>query len=342
MAEKNILILGATGAMGKYLVPILAGKGYHIDAVSFDDVEENAFPNVRWIKGNAKEVNFRRELLSRHYDGIVDFLIYTTGELVSHLPAAVKAADHYIFLSTYRIYDGIEVPVRETSPRLLDSTQDVFLRNSDDYSIYKARGENILRGGFPEKNWTIIRPAITYSLLRYQLVTLEAPLTVGRALQGKTVILPETAKDVQATMSWAGDVAQMIAGLLFNEKALGETFTVATSEHHSWGEIAEYYKEICNLKALWVPQEDYLSYSFCGYRTNPRPYLWQLIYDRLFHRIMDNSKVLACTGMKQENLKKLYDGLEYEVSRCPKDYGEFASKQPANCRMDEYFLSGRK
>ena len=36
-AEKSILVLGGTGAMGRYLVPKLADDGYRVDVVSLDD-----------------------------------------------------------------------------------------------------------------------------------------------------------------------------------------------------------------------------------------------------------------------------------------------------------------
>lgn len=326
--SKKVLVLGSTGAMGKYLIPLLAQQGYQIDSVAFDDMATPLPSNVRHIKANAKESDTMQNLLKNGYDGIVDFLIYPTAELVYRLPMLVKNTGHYIYLSSYRIYDNKEHPVKETSPRLIDSSEDVLLKNSDDYCIYKARGENIMRS-FAEKNWTIIRPAITYSLMRYQLVTLEAPNTVGRAFAGKEVVLPEQARNIQATMSWAGDVAKMIAGLLFNDKARGETFTVATAEHHTWGEIADYYKDICNLKAVWVDKKDYIR-IIC-----PDPYQinasWQLDYDRLFDRIMDNSKVLQATGMTQADLTRLYDGLAREIARCPKDH-----PWPVNARMDEY------
>jgi len=326
--NKKVLVLGATGAMGQYLVPLLAAKGFQVDAVSYDEVTSVLPANVRHIKADVKANDTLSNLLKNQYDGIVDFLIYPTAELAFRLPILVKSTGHYIYLSSYRIYDNKEHPVRETSPRLLDSSADILLRNSDDYCIYKARGENVLHS-FPEKNWTIIRPAITYSLMRYQLVTLEAANTVGRAFAGKAVVLPEQARNIQATMSWAGDVAQMIAGLLFNEKALGETFTVATSEHHSWGEIADYYKDICNLRAVWVDKEDYIR-ILCPdvHQINVR---WQLQYDRLFDRIMDNSKILAVAGMKQAGLTTLYDGLAREIARCPKDF-----LWPVNERMDAY------
>lgn len=329
---KKVLVLGSTGAMGKYLVPLLADAGYRVDAVALEKWPTR-HPNITPVVGNALEDrNFRMELLARPYDAIVDFLIYNTSRAANLLPDAVRNTGHYIFLSSYRVYADSEHPIRETSPRLIDVSPDVLLRNSDDYSIYKARGENILRS-FEKRNWTIVRPAITYSLLRYQLVTLEASNTVGRAFAGKAVVLPEQARNVQGTMSWAGDVARMIAGLLFNSRAFGETFTVSTAEHHTWGEIAEYYREICRLRAVWVDMEDYLRVRL------PRPFTigdrWQLVCDRLYDRIVDNSKILEVTGMKQSELKPLYDGLEYEIGRCPRDYPWIA-----NPAMDE-FLAAR-
>ena len=258
-------------------------------------------------------------------------MIYNTAALAYYLPALVNCTGHYIYLSSYRIYDNKEHPVRETSPRLLDTADDIILRNSDDYCIYKARGENIIHT-LPKNRWTIIRPAITYSFMRYQLVTLEAPNTVGRAFAGKKTVVPESARNIQATMSWGGDVALMIAKLLFNEKALGEVFSVCTAEHHTWGEIADYYKDICGLESVWIDQEDYI--RILNPDPNSRAVRWQLECDRLFDRIMDNSKVLAATGMKQESLKKLYDGLKYEISRCPKDFS-----WKVNTAMDEYLAN---
>lgn len=324
-------MLGATGAMGQYLVPVLAEKGYQIDAVSLDQPNFQ-FPNVRNICGNAKDWAFIGELLQNNYDGIVDFLIYPTAEAYMKLMSIPTKTDHYIYLSSYRVYDNKEIPIRETSPRLFDTADDPLLKFSDDYCIYKARGEEILKL-LPRKNWSIVRPAITYSLMRYQLVTLEADNTVGRAFAGKSTILPIEARNVQATMSWAGDVARMIAGILFNEQCLGEAYTVATSEHHTWGEIAEYYHEICGLNSVWVDKERFRNILGPQFVKNVPPY-WQLECDRLFDRVIDNSKVLAATGMKQSELKPLFDGLKMEIERCPKDH-----QWKANPRFDEYLAA---
>ena len=317
MKNAKVLVLGATGAMGQYLVPRLGGMEYEVDAVALDKAE-SSLPNVRYFQADLRNPAVFRSFLERGYKGIVDFLIYPSADLPCYLPQALGATEHYIYLSSYRIYADCEHPVRETSPRLIDASDDVLLRNSDDYCIFKARGENIVRGFSSRRNWTIIRPAITYSLMRYQLVTLEAHDTVGRAFTSRRAGLPESARNVQATMSWAGDVAAMIAGLLFNDRALGETYSVTTAEHHTWGEIADYYRELCGLESVWVDQEDYL--RILQPERNLRGCRWQLEYDRLFNRIMDNAKVLAATGMKQGELMPLYEGLKLEISRCSRNF----------------------
>ena len=328
---KKVLVLGASGAMGRYIVPELARMGYGVDAVSLDAPDPALDPpGVRRIQGNAKDEAVLAPLLARGYDGIVDFLIHPTAELMA-LPRLAAATGHYVYLSSYRAYDGKDVPVRENSRLLLDSADDPLIRFSDDYSIYKARGEYVLRA-LPRRNWTIVRPSITFSTYRFQLVTLEAPLVVGRADRGKAVVLPETARGVQGTLTWAGDNARFIARLLFNERALGEAFTVATAEHHAWGEMAEIYASLRGLKAVWAPEEDFLRI------VNPNPWnpgaAWQLRLDRLFERVIDNSKVLAATGLTQSDLMPTAKGLEAELAKVPRGYDWGPSA--AGDRMDAW------
>ena len=330
MKPEKVLVLGATGAMARYMIPFLAENGCQVDGIALDQFESQN-PNVKYHQGNAKDPAILREFLPRNYDAIVDYLTYPTNDIPYYLPLLLDHTDHYIYLSSGRVYDNLEKPVKETSPRLLDSSKDPLLVNSDDYCIYKARGENLLFS-WKRKNWTIVRPATTYSYLRYQLVTLEAANTVGRAFAGKKVVVPIQAKDKPATLSWGGDAGKMIGKLLFCEAALGEAFNINSAENHTWGEIADYYKDICNLDAVWVDKEDYLKIlNPDPYRMGPR---WQLEYARLFDREVDNSKVLAVTGMKQSDMMPLYEGLKMEIGRTPKDY-----PWPNNQRMDDYLAA---
>lgn len=330
MKKEKILVFGAGGAMSQYMIPFLAEQGYQVDGVALQELKSE-HPNITYTQGNAKDFNLRMEFLSRNYDAVVDFLVYPSAEIPTMLPMILDHTDQYVFLSSGRIYDNLEVPVKETSPRLIDTSKDPYLLSSDDYCIYKGRAENLLHS-MERKNWTIVRPATTYSYLRYQLVTLEAADTVGRARAGKKAVVPIQAKDKPATLSWGGDVGPMIGNLLFKDAALGETFNVNSAEHRTWGEIAEYYKDICGLESVWVDKEDYLKILNPNlYNRAPR---WQLEYARLFNRIVDNSKALAVTGMRQEDMRPLYDGLKHEIERTPRDI-----QWRVNQRMDDYLAA---
>ena len=39
---KKVIVLGATGAMGRYVVPELVKRGFYVDAVTLDDVDNNS------------------------------------------------------------------------------------------------------------------------------------------------------------------------------------------------------------------------------------------------------------------------------------------------------------
>ncbi len=318
--------------MGVYLVPKLASLGYEVRVVSLDDVVSD-YPRVSYVNANAKDDGVLKEILKERFDVIVDFMLYGTTQFKERYELLLQNTEHYIFLSTYRIYDGGDIPITENTPRLLDASTDRDFLATEDYSLFKARQEDILRSS-KYRNWTIVRPAITYSKRRFQLVTLEAPVVVARAMRGLPVVVPKEALPVQATMSWAGDVAEMFSRLILNPAACCEHFTLATAEHHTWGEIAEYYKEIIGLNYVTADTEDYL--NIMGGSPGAR---YQLAYDRLFQRVVDNSKVLRVTGLKQQDFMPLRKGLEKELTALPKNT-VWPDASAVWERMDAY-LKGR-
>ena len=305
---KKVLVIGGTGAMGTYLVPKLIERGYKVDVIANDAVLPENGANLTYRKADMYDMKEIRETLKNKYDGVVDFMIYDDTKIAHYLPVYLDNTDHYIYFSSYRVFADEEHPIVESSPLGADVSTDPDYRYANDYGIYKAKGEKLIRG-YGRNNWTIVRPAITYSKKRCQLMTLERNHILKYLDEGKPVPLCEGAKDVQGTMSWGGDVAEMLARLLFNPAAIKEDFNVTTSEHHTWDEIAGYYKDIFGLDHVYVGEDEYLTARDGGV------YDWakfQLRYDRMFDRIMDNTKVLKVTGMKQSDLTTLYDGLKRE------------------------------
>lgn len=306
--KKKILMLGGTGAMGMYLAPEMIKLGYKVYITSRKEHESTE--DMIYITGNAKDMEFMKPVLEQKFDCIVDFMIYSTEEFQERYMQLLDSTPHYVFLSSYRVYgDNHGKPITEESPRLLDSVDDAEYLATDEYGLKKARQENILRSS-GRKHWTIIRPAITYSKDRFQLGTMEAQDFVKRALEGKTVIFPQQMLQKQATLSWAGDIAKMMSRMILNEKAMGETYTVSTSEHHTWKEIMEIYQELLGMKVKIVDLSVYQN-IFGG------PY--QIKYDRMLDRVVDNSKALAVAGMTQEEMMPLKEGLRLELDNFVKD-----------------------
>ena len=60
--DNKVLILGATGTMGAYLTKKMIAQGYHVDAVSLDDVTSDN-PKLNYIQTkNAMDPKFVDEI----------------------------------------------------------------------------------------------------------------------------------------------------------------------------------------------------------------------------------------------------------------------------------------
>lgn len=297
----EILILGGTGAMGVPLVKLLSQKGYTVYVTSRFQKENSK--NVTYICGNAKEDNFFNKLMGRNYDVIVDFMVYETEEFKSRLNVLLNHTKQYFFFSSARCYAGIVDKIKEDSPRLIDVCKDEKYLETDEYGLAKGREENILFDS-EKKNWTIIRPYITYNAFRIQLGVYEKENWLKRALEGRTIVFPEDIANKRTSLTFGPDVAGAIVDLIGNEHAYGQAFHITTEESHTWGEILDFYckkietstgkrikikmiKDSKELQKIWNP--------------------WQIKYDRLYDRVFDNSKIEEIRG--HYNYKHTWDGL---------------------------------
>lgn len=298
--SRKVLLLGGTGAIGHYLVGELAAIGCSVVVTTRSEHDDEAC--VRYINGDARDNAFLRLVLAETKpDAIIDFMIYPTFEFLDRYKLLLESTSHYFFLSSYTVFAD-NSPITEDSPRLLDVCIDADFLRTDDYPLKKARCENILRNsGY--QNWTILRPSITYSTNRFQFGCLEADTVCYRSFQNLPVVIASEVLDKTTTLTWAGDTAKMIARLVFNKAAMCEAFNLATAESLKWRDIASIYEKAIGLKYIEIPLKKYI--GLCG--------LSGVMYDRMFNRSLDNSKVLAVTGLKQSELRPVADGLKSEA-----------------------------
>lgn len=281
----KILILGGTGAMGLHLSKLLAEKGAQVSVTTRQ--VKLASNGIQYIQGNAKDDDFLRLLVAKPWDCIVDFMAYSTSDFQRRLSILLSNTQQYFFLSSARVYADSEQPITENSPRLLDVSQDAKFLQTDEYALAKARQEDLLKAS-GKKNWTIIRPYITYAEERLQLGVLEKENWLFRALQGRTIVFCNEILQNTTTLTYGRDVAKAMVSLIGCGKALGETFHITSEFRRSWEEILKIYcQTIAELtgkdpKLLNVGLDEFME-TYTGH--------YQIIYDRLYNRVFDNSKI---------------------------------------------------
>lgn len=281
----RVLVLGGTGAMGIHLVETLSNNYVETFVTSRKSLFSEG--RVHYIQGNAQDIDFLQTVLKEHCDVIVDFMVYTTTGFQERFKLLLDATDQYIFLSSSRVYADSTQPITESTSRLLDISKDKEFLSTDEYSLTKARQEDILRNS-GRTNWTIIRPYITYSENRLQLGVLEKEEWLYRALHGRTIVFSSDINARITTLTYGLDVSKGIMTIVGNADAYGETFHITTSETNYWENILTIYLEVLEKQLGYRPKvllqdlEKFLEW---------KPVKYQIFYDRLYNRQFDNSKI---------------------------------------------------
>ncbi len=306
---KSVLLIGGSGTLGEYTMQELLCLGCaHIDVISLEDLASDD-SRVTYYTGDAMEYAFLETFLSnRHYDGIVNFLHYANPNIypiVHHL--LMKRCDHLIFLSSYRVYADEQHPITESAPKLLDVLTDTVFLQNEGYAIPKTWCEHYM-ASTAENHWTVVRPVISFSKRRFDLVTHTGAMLLEKMAAGETVPLPIGAKDLVAGLDWAGNSGKLIANLLFKPAAFREAFTVSTAQNLTWEQVADLYADVFGLVYEWVPNEVYLEatnrFNFDAFQ-----------YDRMYNRLMDNRKILQVTGLTAADFTPIKEALHIEKAR---------------------------
>ena len=108
-----------------------------------------------------------------------------------------------------------------------------------------------------------------------------------------------------ATLTYGLDVAKGVMALVGNPLALGETYHIARETSNKWEDVLTIYLNILEEHLGYRPKvllkglEDF---------TKCHSGKYQIVYDRLFNRQFDNSKISKY--INNNDFRKLEDGLE--------------------------------
>jgi len=337
---KRTLLIAGAGTLGASTYPELLALGHHVDVISLEDYR-SVTPRLEFIKARADFDYLAAFLAERgRYDAIVDFIHTPDIErLKPRMDLILAHADQYVYLSSYRTYADRDRVVTESTPQWLDVTTDPKFLSEDDYAIPKARGERYLTS-LGVKNWTVIRPVISFTHFRLDLVTVGAYAIIYRTAVGKPIPLPVECRDKHCGVTWGGNTGLQIAHLIGKDAALGEAFTLGTDEGLTWGDVAGFYEELAGARFVWIPADDYLSIASANAYMD-RQMIWT---DRALDRRVDVSKVMRVTGLDPKRFLSCRDAIARELaclSERPDLVGRFDTpmRRELDAKMDDYFTT---
>ncbi len=236
----RVLVTGAAGSVGHFLVPALVEAGYDVTAL---DVPGASFPQadfgrVRVMEADLTAPGVVEEAVTGasaviHAAAIVDIArswdelapVNYHASLRLHEAARRAGVRHFVFFSTGSVYRGGPQAMTEDSP----------VAEANDYVRTKLRVEQALRRAEPPPTVNILRPALIYG--PWGKVLAGALATTPYVFGLFTRHLPTLTGGPRSNWVHAEDVARAAVFLVQHPQPHGEVFNVAGDEAVAVGDV---------------------------------------------------------------------------------------------------------
>jgi nucleoside-diphosphate-sugar epimerase len=276
----KILFIGGTGNISTDCAALLHQRGHEIIVVTRGNTPERLAYNS--IVADRKNIDaMRRALDGVAADVVINFLGYELSDVETDYALFAGKVSQYVFISTAMVYakPHRQLPITEASP----------LGNPfSDYAKKKLQCETWLleqraANAFPV---TIVRPSHTYSKRWIpNTVSSAGYWFAARLEQGKPVFVANDGENPW-TLTATSDFAVGMAGLIGNEKAVGETFHITSDEALAWNQI---YAEIAAAVGVQSPVIERIPLDFLCERF---PETVEFLKgDKAEPGVFDNSKI---------------------------------------------------
>jgi nucleoside-diphosphate-sugar epimerase len=242
------------------------------------------------------------DLLKDHrFDAAVDWVAFTPEHIEQDIRVFTGLTRQFVFISSASAY--------QKPPSSYLITEDTPLANPRwQYSRDKIACEERLMLEFRERSFpaTIIRPSLTYGLSQIPLVlgSWQHPWTMmDRMLRGLPVIVPGDGTSLW-TVTWNGDFAKGLVGLLGREQLAGHAFHITSDEVLTWDAI---YREAAHAVGV-EPKIVHIASDWLVAKN--LDFEGTLLGDKAHSAVFDNAKIkrfvpgFACTTPWAEGVRR--------------------------------------
>lgn len=284
----NLLIIGGTGILSTAVVTEAINKGIDVTMINRGYNKKFINPRAELIIGDVRNnpSEIKDKLKNRHFDAIIDFIVWTKEHLELSLSLFSKISDQYVFISSAQAYN--------TSVKGILTEESEKCQPLWNYSVNKCKAEEFLKKYCAEHNvnYTIIRPGVNYGPTRIPYGMFPAIgyhwTLVERIKAGK--IIPTWNYGVnKLNLTRVEDLAQGTIGLIGNIKAYNEDFNVVGDYVYNWQDVLTALGDILKVevKTLDLPVDYYAS---------------ELTGDEKEGLLGGRSKDLVCSNEKLKNV----------------------------------------
>ena len=311
----KFLFIGGTGLLSSACSELAVARGHELFLLNRSVSTKYQAPTgatVWQADVYADEAHLAGLLAGHRFDAVVDFIAFAANDVERDIRLFKDKTDQFVFISSASAY--------QKPPQNYLITEETPLENPFwEYSRNKIACEERLMQAYQDDRFpvTIIRPSLTYGVSQTALIGaswLHPYTVIDRIKRGKKVIIPGDGTSLWV-MTWNGDFAKGLIGLLGNKKAIGEAFTITSDEVLTWDQIfLEVYRALgAKPNIVHIPSDFIIAHD-------PEK-LGTLTGDKANSVVFDNSKIkrlvpdFICQVNWAEGLRRSLAWFEEDKSR---------------------------
>ena len=280
----KVLFIGGTGLISTACTQLAAERGIEMFLLNRGRSRTDEVPEgVTVLTANVREPGALAGAIEGHrFDAVVNWINFTVPEVERDIAVFDGKVGQYIFISSASAYQKppSDYLITESAPLVNAHWQ---------YSRDKAACEERLveqnrKTGFP---FTVVRPSLTYgqSLVPLCVGSWGKPWTImDRMMRGQKIIVPGDGTSLWQ-VTWNGDFAKGLVGLLGNQRAIGHAFHITTDEVLTWNQI---YQEAGHAVGVEPDIVHIPTDLISAYMPEEEGNLWG---DKAWSVVLDNSKI---------------------------------------------------
>jgi nucleoside-diphosphate-sugar epimerase len=223
----KVLVMGGNRYIGLHLVFELARRGHEVTVMNSH--EGPLPPGAGRLHGDRQQPGVLHRVLRAHrddFDAVFDNTAYQIGDLEPMVDLFGGRVRHFVFTSSVAVYRRSYVqPVKEDFAT--HAAGDVDPRKA--YGVHKVECEQFLLGHHGDGDLPVTTLRVSHTIGPNSPLATREPAFFRRLELGRPILIPGDGFPF-VHLVHVSDVASLMASVLGNERAVGQTYNVAGSE----------------------------------------------------------------------------------------------------------------